>query len=181
MFFFYIMIVYFWLEWRKLQFLWHSIRTYWQTILTKKKCKLSVIRPTLIFGPDLTTFFGWNPKLYQRQPDYTKTKVDCFKIKTLSTHLEQGLNLNMLLLLQTAAFCTKVLLQKRNKRVIKTDVFVKHECPRRQKSPKLAIFSKKGQGHKVIILGVIWKGFISWVCMPLWRLYFLRFQSYGQG
>ena len=47
----------------------------------------------------------------------------------------------------------------------KTDVFVKHKCPRQQQTPKMA-FLYKGQGHKVIDLGVTWKGFISWVCMP---------------
>ena len=31
-----------------------------------------------------------------------------------------------------------------------------------------SFFERKGQsqGHKVIDLGVIWKGIISWVCMP---------------
>ena len=41
-------------------------------------------------------------------------------------------------------------------------------------------FKGHGQGHKVIDLGDIWKGFISWVWMPNMK-YLLWFKSYDQG
>ena len=51
-----------------------------------------------------------------------------------------------------------------NLKLTKSGVFMKYAgMPRRPHSPKLAIFSIN---VKVIDLGVIWKGFISWVCMP---------------
>ena len=42
----------------------------------------------------------------------------------------------------------------------------------------------KSQGHKFIDISVIWKGFISWVCMPdlyALSLNLLRIKSCGQG
>ena len=41
---------------------------------------------------------------------------------------------------------------------------------------KIDYFYGKGhsQGHKVIDLGVIWKGFISWVYMPTMKSYGLK-------
>ena len=49
----------------------------------------------------------------------------------------------------------------------KLHVFVKHYYPGSNKVRK-SYFSMKGQSedHKVIGLDVIWKGIISWVCMP---------------
>ena len=47
-------------------------------------------------------------------------------------------------------------------------VFVKHYGipPAATKSKKLVQLQGQSQGHKVIDLGVIWKGVISGVCMP---------------
>ena len=41
-------------------------------------------------------------------------------------------------------------------------------------------FKGHGQGHKVIGLGDIWKGFISWVWMPNMKS-LLWLKSYDQG
>ena len=51
------------------------------------------------------------------------------------------------------------------KKIIKTGMFVKHEYPRRQQSTKMTIFSINVT-VKIIDIGVIWKSFISLVCMP---------------
>ena len=68
--------------------------------------------------------------------------------------------------------------------ILKSKINVKHECPRWQQSPKGANLKYKGhgQGHKVIELDFIWKGFISWVYMQLWSLYLVNlcFKSYGK-
>ena len=46
--------------------------------------------------------------------------------------------------------------------------------PRRQQSPKSNFYIQgQSQGHKVIDLGVIWKGVISGLCMPNLNLYLL--------
>ena len=56
-------------------------------------------------------------------------------------------------------------------------MFEKHEYPGGKKIQISHFFLKyKGQGHKVIDPGVIWKGVTE-----IWSLYLSRFQSYGQG
>ena len=53
------------------------------------------------------------------------------------------------------------------------DVFVKHECPRGNESQKRLFYHKRrGQGQKVIDLGVIWRGlFVEYACQ-IWSPYF---------
>ena len=54
------------------------------------------------------------------------------------------------------------------KGLITRNVHVKYQSSISTVLPYVKVFRKwnKGQGHKVIHLGVIWKGFISWGYMP---------------
>ena len=61
-------------------------------------------------------------------------------------------------------------------------MFVKHYAHAGNKVQK-NYFQCKGQsqGHKVINLGVIWKGIINRVCMPNMKSLTLQFKIYRDG
>ena len=62
-------------------------------------------------------------------------------------------------------------------------MFVKHECPQQQQSPKLTIFSIKVTikvTRSLTLVSFEWVSSVEYACQ-IWSLYLLRLKSYGQG